>query len=251
MPDAQDAQPDVLRGVPVPEVTGGQGGQPGQPLAGRRVAVLATDGVEQVELTTPVEALRQAGAVVELVSLEAGEIQGMNHDDKGDRFPVDKTVADAKAGDYDGLLIPGGVANPDRLRANEQAVAFVRDFAERDKPIASICHGPWVLVEADAVRGRTLTSWPSLKTDIVNAGGEWEDREVVVDQKLVTSRKPDDLPAFSEKLLAVFGQAVEERQYDRMVEQTFPASDPLPGPTSTGAMREQRSAARAEAAPPA
>jgi len=222
-----------------------------QPLSGRRVAVLAADGVEQVELTAPVEALRRAGATVELVSLEMGEIQGMNHDDKGDRFPVDRTVADAQAGDYDGLLIPGGVANPDRLRASEQAVAFVRDFAERDKPIASICHGPWVLIEADAVRGRTLTSWPSLKTDIANAGGEWEDREVVVDQKLVTSRKPDDLPAFCDKMLAVFGQAVEERSYDRMVEQTFPASDPLPGPTSTGAMQEQRGASREEAAPPA
>ncbi len=206
-----------------------------QPLAGRRVAVLATDGVEQVELTTPVEALRGAGAEVELVSLAAGEIQAMNHDDKGDRFPVARVVADAQAADYDALLIPGGVANPDRLRADERAVAFVRDFAERDKPIASICHGPWVLVEADAVRGRTLTSWPSLKTDVVNAGGEWEDKEVVVDQKLVTSRKPDDLPAFCDKLLTVFGQAAEERQYDRMVEQTFPASDPLPGPASAGA----------------
>ena len=206
-----------------------------QPLAGRRVAVLATDGFEQVELTTPVDALRQAGATVELVSLAAGEIQGMNHDDKGDRFPVDRVVADAKAGDYDALLIPGGVANPDRLRTDERAVAFVRDFAERDKPIASICHGPWVLVEADAVRGRTLTSWPSLRTDVANAGGEWEDREVVVDQKLVTSRKPDDLPAFCDKMVSVFAQAAEERQYDRMVEQTFPASDPLPGPTAPGA----------------
>ena len=235
--------------MPDAQPSGTQNAQ--QPLAGRRVAVLATDGVEQVELTTPVEALRQAGAVVELVSLEAGEIQGMNHDDKGDRFPVDRLVADAKAGDYDALLIPGGVANPDRLRADERAVAFVRDFAERDKPIAAICHGPWVLVEADAVRGRTLTSWPSLKTDITNAGGEWEDREVVVDQKLVTSRNPGDLPAFCDKLLSVFAQAVEERQYDRMVEQTFPASDPLPGPTSTGAMSDQRRTSREEAAPPA
>ena len=219
-----------------------------QPLAGRRVAVLAADGVEQVELTTPVDALRQAGAVVELVSLEAGEIQAMNHDvDKGDRFPVDKTVADAKAGDYDALLIPGGVANPDHLRVSEDAVKLVRDFAERDKPIASICHGPWMLVEADAVRGRTLTSWPSLKTDITNAGGDWEDKEVVVDQKFVTSRKPDDLPAFCEKVLQVFGAAIEERSYDRMVEQTFPASDPLPGPTSTGAMSDKRGAARDEA----
>jgi protease I len=214
------------------------GSQNAAPLAGRRVAVLATDGVEQVELTTPVDALRAAGADVDLVSLEAGEIQGMNHDDKGDRFPVDRVVADARAGDYDALLIPGGVANPDRLRADERAVAFVRDFAERDKPIASICHGPWVLVEADAVRGRTLTSWPSLKTDVTNAGGEWQDREVVVDQKLITSRKPDDLPAFCDKLLSVFAQAVDERKYDRMVEQTFPASDPLPGPTSTGAVED-------------
>lgn len=217
------------------------------PLTGRRVAVLATDGVEQVELTVPVAALKQAGAVVELVSLEAGEIQGMNHDDKGDRFPVDKLVADAKAGDYDALLIPGGVANPDRLRTHEQAVAFVRDFAERDKPIAAICHGPWVLVEADAVRGRSLTSWPSLKTDITNAGGEWADKEVVVDQKLVTSRKPDDLPAFCDKLLSVFGAAMEERSLDRMIEQTFPASDPLPGPTSTGAMSDKRGSGRSEA----
>ncbi len=244
-----DAQHDVLRGVPVADVAGGGG--PSAPLAGRRVAVLAADGVEQVELTTPVDALKRAGAVVELVSLEPGEIQGMNHDDKGDRFPVDKVVADAHAGDYDGLLIPGGVANPDRLRMSEQAVAFVRDFAERDKPIASICHGPWVLVEADAVRGRTLTSWPSLKTDIANAGGEWEDREVVVDQKLITSRNPDDLPAFCDKLLAVFGESVQERSYDRMVEQTFPASDPLPGPSSTGASSEMRSAPRAEGAAPA
>lgn len=222
-----------------------------QPLAGRRVAVLATDGVEQVELTTPVDALRRAGAVVELVSLAPGEIQGMHHDDKGDRFPVDKTVAEAAAGDYDALLIPGGVASPDRLRVSAEAVQLVRDFAERDKPIAAICHGPWVLVEADAVRGRTLTSWPSLRTDVTNAGGEWEDKEVVVDQKLVTSRKPDDLPAFCDKVLSVFAQAVEERQYDRMVEQTFPASDPLPGPTSTGAMNDQRATPRAEAAPPA
>jgi protease I len=235
--------------MPDAQPSGTQNAQ--QPLAGRRVAVLATDGVEQVELTAPVEALRQAGAVVELVSLEAGEIQGMNHDDKGDRFPVDRVVADAAAGDYDALLIPGGVANPDRLRTDERAVAFVRDFAERDKPIASICHGPWLLVEADAVRGRTLTSWPSLKTDIANAGGEWEDKEVVVDQKLVTSRKPDDLPAFCDKVVSVFAQAVEERSYDRMVEQTFPASDPLPGPTSTGAESGQRRSVREEAVPPA
>lgn len=208
----------------------GQGGA----LRGRRVAVLATDGVEQVELVEPVRALEAAGAEVVLVSLEAGEIQCMNHDDKGDRMPVDLTVESAKAGDFDGLLIPGGVANPDRLRADERAVQFVRDFVERDKPIASICHGPWVLVEANAVRGRTLTSWPSLQTDIRNAGGLWEDKETVLDQKLLTSRKPADLPAFCDKLVAMFTSAVEERSLDRMVEQTFPASDPLPGPSSIG-----------------
>jgi protease I len=204
------------------------------PLRNRRVAVLATDGVEQVELVEPVRALEAAGARVDLVSLEAGEIQCFNHLDKGDRLPVDLTVDEAKVGDYDGLLIPGGVANPDLLRADERAVAFVRDFVERDKPVAAICHGPWLLVEADAVRGRTLTSWPSLKTDIVNAGGSWEDRETVVDQKLLTSRKPADLPAFCDKLVTMLASAAEERSLDRMVEQTFPASDPLPGPSAVG-----------------
>ncbi|HEY0776659.1 MAG TPA: type 1 glutamine amidotransferase domain-containing protein [Gemmatirosa sp.] len=222
------------------------------PLAGRRIAVLAADGVEQVELVQPMEALRKAGATIDLVSLKPGEIQAMNHDvDKGDRFPVDKVVADANAGDYDALFVPGGVANPDKLRADAAAVQFVRDFVERDKPVAAICHGPWVLVEADAVRGRTLTSWPSLKTDITNAGGEWQDKEVIVDQKFVTSRKPDDLPAFCDKIVAVFGSAVEERTLDRQLEQTFPASDPLPGPTSTGAMNDKRSVAREEPAPAA
>jgi protease I len=207
---------------------------PQGPLAGRRIAALATDGVEQVELVEPVRALEAAGARVDLVSLEAGEIQCYNHLDKGDTFPVDLTVDEAKAGDYDGLLIPGGVANPDRLRTDERAVRLVRDFLERDKPVAAICHAAWLLVEADAVRGRTLTSWPSLKTDIVNAGGEWVDQEVVVDQKLVTSRKPADIPAFVEKMVTMMTSAVEERQLDRMVEQTFPASDPLPSPTSIG-----------------
>ena len=203
-------------------------------LTGRRIAVLATDGVEQVELVEPVRALEAAGADVDLISLEPGEIQCFNHLDKGDRLPVDRTVDEARAGDYDGLLIPGGVANPDRLRQDERAVALVRDFVERDKPVAAICHGPWLLVEADAVRGRTLTSWPSLKTDIRNAGGEWEDRETVVDQKLLTSRKPADLPAFCDKLVTMLTSAVEERSLDRMVEQSFPASDPLPGPSSVG-----------------
>ncbi len=203
-------------------------------LAGKKVAVLATDGVEQVELVEPVRALEAAGARVDLVSLEAGEIQCYNHLDKGDTFPVDLTVDEAKAGDYDGLLIPGGVANPDRLRMDERAVGLVRDFLERDKPVAAICHAAWLLVEADAVRGRTLTSWPSLRTDIQNAGGTWEDKETVVDQKLLTSRKPADLPAFCDKLVELIGSAAEERSLDRMVEQTFPASDPLPGPSSVG-----------------
>lgn len=206
----------------------------GGSLRGRRIAVLATDGFEQVELVEPVRALEAAGAEVDIVSLECGDIQGMNHDEKGDLLPVDCTVDEAKAGDYDGLLIPGGVANPDRLREDERAVALVRDFVERDKPVAAICHGPWLLVEADAVRGRTLTSWPSLKTDIRNAGGTWEDRETVLDQKLLTSRKPADLPAFCDKLVSMLTAAADERSLDRMVEQSFPASDPLPGPSSVG-----------------
>jgi protease I len=211
-------------------------GGPGDagPLRNRRVAVIATDGVEQVELVEPVRALEAAGAQVDLISLEAGEIQCFNHLDKGDRLPVDRTIEEARVGDYDGLLIPGGVANPDRLRQDEKVVALVREFVERDKPVAAICHGAWLLVEADVVRGRTLTSWPSLQTDIRNAGGSWEDRETVVDQKLLTSRKPADLPAFCEKLVTMLTSAVEERSLDRMVEQTFPASDPLPGPTNVG-----------------
>jgi protease I len=213
---------------------GGTTGAGGGALKGRRVLALATDGVEQVELVEPVRALEAAGAEVTLVSLEPGEIQCFNHLDKGDTFPVDKTVDEVRAGDYDGLLIPGGVANPDRLREDERAVALVRDFVERDKPVAAICHGPWLLVEADAVRGRTLTSWPSLKTDIRNAGGEWEDKETVVDQRLLTSRKPDDLPAFCDKLVTMLTSAVEERRLDRELEQTFPASDPLPGPSTVG-----------------
>ncbi|MGZ8375742.1 MAG: type 1 glutamine amidotransferase domain-containing protein [Gemmatirosa sp.] len=212
----------------------------GGALAGRRIAVLVTDGFEQVELVEPVRAMEAAGARVDIVSLEPGEIQGMNHDDKGDMLPVDCTVDEARAGDYDGLLIPGGVANPDRLREDERAVALVRDFIERDKPVAAICHGPWLLVEADAVRGRTLTSWPSLKTDIRNAGGSWEDKETVLDQRLLTSRKPADLPAFCDKLVQMLTTSVEERSLDRMVEQSFPASDPLPGPSSVGGQGASR-----------
>jgi protease I len=181
-------------------------------LSGKRVAVVAADMVEQVELTEPWTALVQAGAKPELISIESGEIQGFNHFDKADTFKVDKTIDEVDAGDYDALLLPGGVGNPDILRMNEKAVRFIREFFEHGKPVAAICHGPWTLVEADVVRGRRLTSWPSLNTDIRNAGGEWVDEEVVVDRGLVTSRKPDDLPAFNEKLLEQFAEGLHAEQ---------------------------------------
>lgn len=174
-------------------------------LDGKKIAFLATDGVEQVELTSPWEALKDEGADVELVSLEDGEIQGFEHLDHGDRFPVDKKVADADASDYDGLVLPGGVANPDFLRGDENAVAFVKAFAEAGKPIGAICHGPWTLIDAGVVEGLTLTSWPTLKTDLRNAGANWVDEEVHVDKGVTTSRKPDDLPAFNAKLVEVLG----------------------------------------------
>ncbi|HET8743177.1 MAG TPA: type 1 glutamine amidotransferase domain-containing protein [Gaiella sp.] len=169
-----------------------------------KVAFLATDMVEQVELTRPWEAVEQEGWEPELVSLEKGSIQAANHFDKGDTFDVDRTVDDTSADDYDALVVPGGVANPDLMRTHPEAVDFVRAFFEQGKPVAVICHGPWMLVEADVVRGRELTSWPSLQTDIRNAGGIWRDAEVVVDNGLVTSRKPDDLDAFSTKLVEEF-----------------------------------------------
>lgn len=214
-------------------------------LTGRKVAVLATDGVEQVELVEPMNALKAAGAEVHLISIEAGEIQGLKHMDKGERFLVDRTLADANPADYAGLVLPGGVANPDVLRTNEKAVAFVRAFVEADKLVAAICHGPWLLVEAGVLKGRTLTSWPSLQTDIRNAGGDWVDREVEVDQKLITSRRPDDLPAFCSKLVSSLSATVDEASLDSMVEQTFPASDPLPGPSSIGKSQERRDESRA------
>ncbi len=170
-------------------------------LQSKTVAFLATDGVEQVELTEPWKAVEQAGGKAELVSLQEGEIQAHEHLDKGDSFKVDRVVSEVNPGAYDGLVLPGGVANPDFLRADEDAVAFVKGFFEQGKPVAVICHGPWTLVEADVVKGRKLTSWPSLRTDIRNAGGEWVDAEVVVDQGLVSSRKPDDLPAFCAKMV--------------------------------------------------
>src|ERR671924_753340 len=170
-------------------------------LDGKTVAFLATDGVEQVELTEPWKKVEEEGGRPELISLESGEIQGFEHLDKGDTFKVDRTASEADPTDYDGLVLPGGVANPDFLRADQRAVRFVRAFFEQGKPVGAICHGPWTLVEADVVRGRTLTSWPSIKTDIRNAGGSWVDEEVCVDGGLVTSRKPDDLPAFCATLI--------------------------------------------------
>jgi len=189
-------------------------------LVGKRVAFLAADGVEQVELSEPWKAVENEGGQPELISLEDGEIQGFNHLDKADSFKVDKTVAEADPDDYDGLVQPGGVANPDFLRANEDAVRFTRAFFEAGKPVAQICHGPWMLVEADVVRGRKVTSWPSLKADIRNAGGEWVDEEVVVDAGLVTSRKPDDLPAFCDKLV----EEICEGRHSEQAQQTAGAA---------------------------
>ena len=172
-----------------------------QQLQGRTVAFLvASEGIEQVELTGPWEAVEKAGGTPRLLSPESGRVQAFNHLDKGDTFEVDETVGKADPASYDALVLPGGVANPDALRTDETAVAFVRDFVESGKPVAAICHAAWTLVEADVVRGRTLTSWPSLQTDVRNAGGTWVDEEVVVDGNLVTSRKPDDIPAFSRRL---------------------------------------------------
>lgn len=175
----------------------------GNELTGRRVAFLFTDGVEQVELTEPLAAVTQAGAQTSLVSLTRGEVQMFNHLDKGDTITAERGVADADASDYDALVLPGGVANPDRLRTDPGAVRFVRSFFEAHKPVGVICHGPWTLVEAGVVRGRTLTSWPSLQTDLRNAGAQWVDEEVHVDDGLVSSRKPDDLPAFCAQLVTM------------------------------------------------
>jgi protease I len=175
-------------------------------LNGKRVAILATDMFEQVELVEPRKALEDAGAETELVSLEEGEIQGFDHYDKADTFPVDKAVADASVDDYDALLLPGGVGNPDTLRADEDAVGFVRSFVEAGKPVAAICHGPWMLVEADVIRGRKLTSFHSIETDVRNAGGNWVDEEVVVDGGVVTSRSPHDIPAFNKQVLEEFAK---------------------------------------------
>lgn len=181
-------------------------------LSGKRVAILATDGVEQVELTEPRKALDAAGAITKVVSPKSGSIKGWNHTDWGEPIHVDITLDKANPNDFDALMLPGGVMNPDHLRMNENAVNFVRAFFEAGKPVAAICHGPWLLVEADVVRGRNVTSWPSLQTDLRNAGANWTDSQVVTDHGLVTSRKPDDIPAFNRKMIEEFAEGVHEEQ---------------------------------------
>jgi protease I len=180
-------------------------------LEGKRVAIIAADMVEEVELVEPRKALEDAGAETHLISMKPGEIQGFNHFEKAHTHAVDRAIDEADVGDYDSLMIPGGVGNPDQMRADMRMVRFTRDFFEQGKPVAAICHAPWMLVEAGVVVGRRVTSWPSLRTDITNAGAEWVDEEVVVDAGLVTSRKPDDIPAFNEKMIEEFAEGVHAR----------------------------------------
>jgi deglycase len=175
-------------------------------LKNKKVAILVADGFEQVELTEPRAALEEAGAMTEIVSPEDKEVKGWKHTEWGDKFPVDVALDEANSADYDALLLPGGVMNPDKLRMDERAVQFIKEFFEAGKPVSSICHGPWTLIEAEVVRGRTVTSWPSLKTDLRNAGARWVDEEVIVDNGLVTSRKPEDIPAFNQKMIEEFGE---------------------------------------------
>jgi protease I len=181
-------------------------------LAGKKIAILATNGVEQSELTEPILALDESGATTELISLQPEEMKAWHKGEWGDSFTVDDTVDNVDADDYDGLVLPGGVMNSDKLRMNAKAVSFVRKFFDEGKPVAAICHGPWMLVEADVVDGRKVTSYPSLQTDLRNAGAQWSDEEVVVDQGLVTSRKPDDLPAFIDKMIEEFVEGPHPRQ---------------------------------------
>lgn len=181
-------------------------------LAGKKIAFLATNGVEQVELTQPWERIQSAGAEVTLVSLDTGKIQGVHHDQPGDEFDVDAVVDDVSAENFDGLVLPGGVFNPDALRMNAAAVDFVRDFFKQSKPVAAICHGPWLLVEADVVEGREVTSWPSVRTDLINAGAKWIDKACVCDNGLVTSRKPDDLDSFCSKAIEEFAEGKHAEQ---------------------------------------
>lgn len=181
-------------------------------VKGKKVAVLATDGVEQSEFDQPVQALKDAGAEVTIVSLKSGTFKAWDKKDWGKEIAVDKTVDSVKAADYDALVLPGGVMNPDKLRMNKDAISFTKDFMTAGKPVAAICHGPWLLVEADAVKGKKITSYPSIKTDIINAGGNWVDQEVVTDMGLVTSRNPNDLPAFCKKMLEEIGEGVHNRK---------------------------------------
>ena len=184
-------------------------------LDGKKVAILVADGFEQVELTEPRKALDAAGATTQVVSPVEGKAQGFNHDKPGDKVTVDVPLASANPSDYDALLLPGGVANPDSLRVIPEAVAFVKAFFEAGKPVAAICHGPWTLIEAGVVKGVTLTSWPSLQTDLRNAGANWVDEEVVTDQGLVTSRKPDDIPAFNKKIIEEFAEGKHADQREK------------------------------------
>ena len=177
-----------------------------QELAGKKIAILVADGFEQVELTKPKQAFEDAGAQTHIVSLNNDQVRGWNHYDKADFFDVDVPIDNAKANDYDGLLLPGGTVNPDQLRSNDKAVQFVKSFVDAKKPVAAICHGPWTLVETGALKGRTMTSFPSLQTDLKNAGANWVDKEVVEDDGLVTSRNPDDLPAFNAKAIELFSK---------------------------------------------
>lgn len=203
-------------------------------LPGLSVAALFTDGVELVEYLEPARILNEAGADVTVIAPHDGEIKSWHHGNWGDKITVDQTLDTAKTADFDALLLPGGVMNPDRLRMNPEAVRFAAEMVADGKPVAAICHGPWLLVEADVVRGRTLTSWPSLQTDIRNAGGTWVDQEVVYDNGIVTSRKPDDIPAFSQRMIDVFAQGQLERPkarkddkvVDEAIAESFPASDP-------------------------
>jgi protease I len=186
-------------------------------LDGKRIAILATDGFEQSELLEPRKALDQAGAKTEVVSLKTGRIKGWNHTNWGEEVKVDLTVESAIAANYDGLLLPGGVMNPDKLRMDPKAVQFVKEFVTAGKPIAAICHGPWTLLEAGGVKGRTITSWPSLQTDIRNAGDKWVDQDVVVNNGVVTSRKPDDIPAFNQKMIEEFAEGRHSQGTSRKV----------------------------------
>ena len=183
-----------------------------QKLKGKKVAILVADGFEQVELTEPKKALEQAGAVAQIVSPNKGQVKGWNHTDWGDKFPVDVGLDKADPDDYDALLLPGGVMNPDKLRRNEHALRFVRAFFDSGKPVAAICHGPWTLIDAGVVKGRNLTSYESIQTDLKNAGAKWVNEEVVVDEGLVTSRKPDDIPAFNRKMIEEFAEGARRLQ---------------------------------------